>query len=244
MLTTLLFDLDGTLLPMDLDEFMRAYFEHLVPRIAHVLDEKTAVREIWNATTAMIENEEPNKTNLTVLKERFLQATGLCEEQIWPLFDQFYEEGFRELRSYTSPTPLAREICQTAHEKGYQLVIATNPIFPERAIRHRMEWAGVGDIPFQLVTTLEDMHFCKPNPKYFVEIVDKLDVSPFSCIMFGNDVQEDGVAGKLGIETYLVTDCLIDHGRGHFEFTHQGSLADVLMFIRDLPKLEHPASSN
>ncbi|WP_067932667.1 HAD family hydrolase [Alicyclobacillus kakegawensis] len=237
MLNTLLFDLDGTLLPMDLDEFMRAYFARLVPRIAHVIDGQRAVREIWQATMRMIENEEPDRTNLDVLKQQFLGATGLREDEIWPLFDRFYEEEFGELRRHTSPTPIAREICQTAIDKGYQLVIATNPIFPERAIRHRMEWAGISDIPFRLVTTLEDMHFCKPNPKYYLEILDKLGIPPFSCIMFGNDVQEDGVAGKLGMATYLVTDCLIDHGRGHFDFTYRGTLADALMFVRDLPPL-------
>jgi FMN phosphatase YigB (HAD superfamily) len=237
MLNTLLFDLDGTLLPMDLDKFMHAYFEHLVPRLASVIDGQTAVREIWAATKAMIENEEPEKTNLQVFKESFLSAIGLAEEEIWPLFDKFYEEGFGELRRYTEPTPISREICRIAADKGYQLVLATNPIFPETAIRHRMEWAGIADIPFRLVTTLEEMHFCKPNPKYYVEIVDKLDVSPFSCMMFGNDVQEDGVAGKLGMETYLVKDYLIDHGRGHFEFTHEGTLADVLEFVRGLPTI-------
>ncbi|MBX6353127.1 MAG: HAD family hydrolase [Thermoflavifilum sp.] len=236
-LTALLFDLDGTLLPMDLDEFMKGYFKELIPHIAHVVDREKIVKQIWDATMDMIQNEDPNTLNIDVFKKSFFAATGLSEEQIWPLFDEFYENVFGILRHLTQPTDISREICRTAVDKGYDLVIATNPIFPERAIRHRMAWAGIDDIPFRLVTTMENSHFCKPNPKYYVEILDKLGKSPFECIMFGNDVQEDGIAGKVGMQTFLVKDCLIDHGDSRIDFTHEGSLEDVLRFVQDLPVL-------
>lgn len=236
-LKALLFDLDGTLLPFDFDEFMHGYFHALVPHVASVVDPTKIGKQILKSTEDMARNEDPKSTNLDVFKRSFFAETGIKESDIWPLFDSFYEEVFGTLQHLTRPTIISREICRTAHDKGYQLVLATNPVFPRIAVEHRMEWAGIRDIPFDLVTTMEDMHFCKPNPKYFVEILDRLNLSPFECMMFGNDVQEDGVAGKLGIQTYLVTDCKIDRGVGHVDFTHEGTLDDVLRFVQELPRV-------
>lgn len=236
-LRTLLFDLDGTLLPFHQDQFMKGYFGALLPEIEHLVDKNRIIQQILHSTEETVRNEDPEVTNMDVFKRSFFASTGIREHDIWPVFERFYEETFAGLQHLTSPSPIAREICRTAVEKGYQLVLATNPIFPERAIRHRMDWAGIGDVPFELVTTMEKMHYCKPNPKYYVEILDILKASPVEAMMLGNDVQEDGVAGKLGMQTFLVKDFVIDHERGHVEFTHEGSLADVLSFVHKLPRV-------
>lgn len=234
-LTTLLFDLDGTLLPFELDSFMRGYFSALVPRVAHLIDHERFVRAIWSATESMVRNEDPGLTNMDKFKLAFFAAANVEESEIWPIFEAFYVGPFDELRHLTQPSPISREICRVAVDKGYQLVLATNPIFPREAVERRMAWGGIGDVPFQLVTTMEDMHYCKPSPKYYMEITERLQVSPHECMMFGNDVQEDGVAGKLGMQTYLVDDFVIDRGVGHIEFSHRGSLADALAFVQALP---------
>lgn len=234
-LRALLFDLDGTLLPFHHERFMKGYFQKLVPAVAEVVDPERIVGQIWQATEAMIGNEDPALTNEEAFRRAFFTATGYPEAPVWERFTWFYETVFPELAALTEPTPVAREICQTALDKGYLVVLATNPIFPDAAVRHRMRWAGIDDIPFALVTTMEHMHYCKPNPKYYVEILERLDLAPDECIMIGNDVQEDGVAGQLGMETFLVTDCLIDRGVGHLEFTHRGTLEDVLRFVQALP---------
>jgi FMN phosphatase YigB (HAD superfamily) len=237
-LRALLFDLDGTLLPFNHDEFMKGYFRALIPHVASVVDTNRIAQQILKSTEDMVRNEDPDMTNEEAFKLSFFAETGLTEEQIWPLFDSFYKDVFGTLQHLTKPTRISREICRTAHDKGYRLVLATNPVFPRTAIEHRMRWAGIEDIPFDLVTTMEDMHFCKPNPKYYIEILDKLDLAPFECMMFGNDVQEDGVAGKLGMQTFLVNDFVIDRGLGHLEFTYEGSLEDVLRFVEKLPALK------
>lgn len=235
MLKTLLFDLDGTLLPMNQDRFMHGYFHALLPEIAHLVDVKSIAGQILHSTQEMVENENAALANIDAFKQSFFGTVDVTEEQIWPIFEAFYQGKFGELSSFTEPSPISREICRTALSKGYELVLATNPIFPDDAVRHRMEWAGVGDIPFKLVTTMEHMHFCKPSPKYYLEILERIERDPEECIMIGNDVQEDGVAGKLGMQTFLVRDCKIDRGVGHIEFTHEGTLEDVLKFVQSLP---------
>lgn len=236
-LTTLLLDLDGTLLPLDLDAFLHGYFAALLPQLARFGDVQALTRAISQATEATIRNEDATTTNFAVFQAEFCRLTQLQGEAIWRAFDAFYATTFSSLQHLTQPNDIAREICRTADTKGYRLALATNPIFPERAIRARMAWAGIDSVPFALVTAMEDMHFCKPNPKYFIEIMDKLGVYPEECIMFGNDVQEDGVAGLVGMETYLVTDCLVDRKLGDLQFTHSGRLVDALRFVQQLPAL-------
>lgn len=241
MLKTLLFDLDGTLLPMDQDRFMHGYFRALLPEIAHLVNVNEIAGQILQATQVMVENEDPELANVDSFKQSFFGTVDVTEEQIWPIFESFYRGKFGELSNFTEPSPISREICRSALSKGYELVLATNPIFPDDAVRHRMDWAGIGDIPFKLVTTMEHMHFCKPSPKYYLEILDRVERTPDECMMIGNDVQEDGVAGKLGMQTFLVRDNVIDRGVGHLEFTHEGTLADVLKFVEGLPQLTQEA---
>jgi FMN phosphatase YigB (HAD superfamily) len=237
-LTTLLFDLDGTLLPMDNDVFTKGYFKRLIPRVAHLIEPERFVQQLWASTAAMVKNDDPTLTNEEVFKRDFLTAVGGTEEQYFPPVMDFYAGEFGDLIHLTEPTPLAREICQAAMEKGYRLVLATNPLFPRVATEHRMRWAGVEDVPFEWVTTYENSHFCKPNPNYYREILEKIGAEPDECMMIGNDAVEDLIAGTLGMKTYLVTDCAIAPEEKHLSSDHQGSLQDLLAFVRvELPDL-------
>lgn len=236
-ITTILFDLDGTLLPMDNDHFTKGYFKRLVPHVAHLLGPDEFVKQLWKSTEMMVRNDDWNLTNEQVFKQDFLTAINLKEEDVWPIVDRFYAGEFGELSHLAQPTPLARQICEAAIAKGYNLVLATNPLFPSEATQHRMKWAGIADLPFELVTTYENSHFCKPNPNYYREIVQKIGTSPETCMMVGNDSYEDLIAGKLGMKTYYVTDCAIEEGKA-LPFDHKGTLHDLLQFIREeLPAL-------
>lgn len=238
MYKTILFDLDGTLLPMDLDSFLTNYFGRLMKACSHLLDPQQLHQNLWAATEAMIRDNRADKTNQKVFMEDFMPRFNLPAEAIMPLFDQFYAGEFTELIHCTNPTPLARQICQELMAKGYKLVLATNPIFPDAATAHRMRWAGIDDIPWALVTTYEHCHFCKPNPNYYKEILQRVGAKAEETLMVGNDVKEDLVAGKLGIDTYLVKDNLIDHGQSDYEADFEGRLADFMNFARQLPKVE------
>ena len=65
-ITTILFDLDGTLLPMDQDEFVRAYFKLLAKKLAgHGYDPQALLGNIWKGVEAMVKNTgEVNITRL------------------------------------------------------------------------------------------------------------------------------------------------------------------------------------
>lgn len=236
-LTTLLFDLDGTLLPMDNDHFTKGYFKHLLPHLAHLHSPEQLAAQIWKSTEAMVRSTDPNLTNEQVFKADFLTALQAEESDYWPIFEEFYGAAFGELSHLSQPTPLAREIVQTAVDKGYRVVLATNPLFPRAAILHRMRWANIHDLPFELVTDFESMHFCEPNPNYYREILQKIETSSESAMMIGNDAFEDLIAGKLGLKTFWVTDCAIESERT-LPFDYKGTLEELLRFIKEeLPEV-------
>lgn len=226
------FDLDGTLLPMDTEAFIQQYMKELAPFMASVLPPDKLVPLIWDATQTMIANTDPARTNEEVFTERFLTRSGLQREQIWPLFDRFYEEQFPALKRYVNPSPLARQAVETAIKRGYRVAVATNPVFPKAAIRERMRWAAVEDL-VEWVSVYEETHHCKPQPEYYREVSEQMGVTPAECLMVGNDLQEDIAAKEAGMKTYLVTDCLIDRGYPTFEPDQRGSMEEFLHDLRE-----------
>ncbi len=125
--------------------------------------------------------------------------------------------------------------------QGWKIVLATNPVFPEVAIRERMRWCGIVDFEWLFVTTLEDMHFCKPHIQYYQEIVDYLGLDPERCVMIGNDVQEDMVAGKLGMKTVLVEDYCIDRNTGNVA---SGLVPHMRGLLKDVPAITQSIKGN
>ena len=229
MIRTLLFDLDDTLLINESFAFFRNYVGLLAPHLATWVSEEELFTLMWRSTEAMMANSDPCKLTLACFWEA-VEALGHPPEEMAPGFERFYETDYEQLRNHTAVVPGSRELLEWASAQGYQLVIATAPIFPDAAIRKRLEWANVSGLPYVLVTSCENMHFGKPNPLYYQEIVDMIQRRPEECLMVGNDIRLDMVAGQVGIKTYLVTDDALPP-ETLAQFDGQGSLAGVRSWL-------------
>lgn len=227
MFTTVLFDLDGTLVNLDIEFFLRRYVQALAPHFAHLTDPETFARELVRWSNAMVANTDPGLTNLDVFWGGFPQALGAERAALEPIFERFYAEEFPGLRPPGAANPAARELLTALVRAGYTPVIATNPLFPKTAILERLSWADCADFPYAYITCGEEMHFCKPNLEFFEEILARLGLSPAECLMVGNDMEEDMVAQKLGMATALVTDLLIDRGQARIVPDWRGTLAEL-----------------
>lgn len=213
MLDAILFDLDGTLLPMDNDKFVAGYLGMLYRRLAPYGYEKEAFfSAMWRGVAAMVKNDL-SRRNDEVFWESFIRDMGEGIRDKLPLFDRFYEEEFDLARSFTEPSERATEIVAIARERASRVILATNPFFPPIATQKRIKWAGLRESDFDLVTHYENSGSCKPNPLYYKEIIQKLSLDPERCVMVGNNTEEDiAAAATLGMKTFLVTDNLILKG--------------------------------
>lgn len=209
MLKAALFDLDGTLLPVDTQKFMQHYLSAIGTAAAPVMDPKHFTQCLVASTEVMLNNREQSLTNSKVFWADFRARVNNYVKELEPLIQAFYDYEFGKLRRVAARSIHARQAVQTALDLGLRIVVATNPVFPRQAICERMAWAGVDDMPWELVTSYEKMHFCKPHIEYYREITSLLDIEPDACLMIGNDEREDLIAAELGMKTCLVTDHLI-----------------------------------
>ncbi len=230
----ILFDLDGTLLPMELEPFAKIYFGALTKELAPFgLTPETMFKPFWAATKAMMGNTT-GKLNADVFWETFSALTGVERTQVEPICDAFYTTGFQAARSATKENPLAVEAVRLAREKADKVVLATNPLFPMQGQSTRLSWIGLTPEDFDLVTCYTSDRHCKPNPAYFLDICDRLSIDPKQCLMIGNDDKEDmHCAAAAGMDCYLVTDCRLMDKENPWTGA-QGSFADMVEMLRNL----------
>lgn len=233
-LTTILFDLDGTLLPMDQDTFVKGYFSLLAKKLSVAgYDPLQLINSVWTGTSAMIQNDG-NKTNEAVFWDKFVELYGATILNDLPLFESFYETDFEKAQQFCGQNPQAAETVLKLKKMGYQLVLATNPIFPAIATQTRTKWVGLDVSDFELVSTYENFSYCKPNLAYYQDILKRLNLKSEECLMVGNDVSEDMVAEKLGIKVFLLTDCLINKDNLDINQFPHGNFDDLMAYIESL----------
>ena len=238
MINTIIFDLDGTLLSMDFDKFTKIYFKELGIYFADLSEPKKLISDVLEATNAMVQSLDI-KTNEQVFMEKFGQLIDGDLTEYQKRFDSFYDTGFLKAQSAVSAIPEMAKIIQLLKEKNYTLVLATNPLFPKKAITHRINWAGFDSNEFSYITSFEINHFCKPQIEFYEEVLNHIGKTADQCLMIGNDVQEDGAAEKIGIKTFIVTDNIINRNEDKKINCHyHGSYKDLLEFITHLSFLE------
>ena len=203
-LKALLLDLDDTLIDNPMDTFIPAYFQALKDFVAAVVPPELFIAELLAATRCMTRSDGSGPSNEEVFAEAFYPGLGVARANVEPLLERFYGEAFPKLRPLTGVRPAAPRIVEWAQNRGLQVVIATNPLFPRSAIEQRMEWGGVGvdRFTYDHVTTYENSHATKSHPAYFREILEILGRRPEECLMVGDNWEwevacaaEAGVAG-------------------------------------------------
>lgn len=233
-ITTVLFDLDGTLLPMDQDAFIKAYFGFLTMHMApYGYEKEKLLKTVWASTVDMIRGRD-GKSNETIFWEYMQEAYGQKALEDQSLFDAYYRVGFPKVRQACGFTPMAAETICLCKAKGVRLVLATNPFFPKTATYQRIGWAGMDPEDFQLITTYENSHACKPNPAYYREILEKLQVTPDECLMVGNDVEEDMMARDLGMQVFLLTPCLINRKDEDIARYPHGDFQSLITYLQKM----------
>jgi len=166
-----------------------------------------------------------------VFAEAFYPRVGHTQAELEPIFMDFYARDYPALQRLTTTKPDARPTVQLAFDLGYDVVIATNPLFPEIATRQRIAWAGVDGFPYRRVTTYENSRFAKPNPRYFEEILAEIGCAPDAALVVGDEAM-DMVAATIGCTTFLVPSAATKLNGNVPEPAYRGTLADVASLLR------------
>lgn len=233
------FDLDGTLLPIDMDTFLKNYFQDIASYVqARGYQPKQFVAALNAGVKSMLVEE--GGMNSQRFWSTFMQhMEGGSLEEYEQVMDEYYRVYFDELGAMaTNIDPNAARAVKTLKEKGYPLYLTTMPLFPRIAVEKRLAWANVPAESFDRITTYDNSTSTKPHSAYFAENVQAIGLRPEEILMVGNNTREDLAAMKLGLDAYLVTDWLLDPDGFDIESVKHGSLADFARFVDELPECE------
>jgi len=228
----ILFDLDGTLLNVEMDAYISGYVRGLARHFSDLANRcrfaDTVVTSAFDLLNADQGEQTMEELFLDLLKERL----GIDGELFRDRLSQFCHNGLHRLQPLVRPFPLARRILQYCFDNGLRVIIATNPVFPRPVVEARLKWGQLDDFPFELITSYENCRYCKPHRQFFVDILRSQGLAPQQTIMVGNDTEYDLPAQRAGLTTFLLDTCLIDrHNRSaHADFC--GSHQDLLELVR------------
>ena len=234
MIRAIFFDMDGTLLPMEVKSFEKLYFKTLAARVAPLGYQPQALVEgILRGTEAMIRNDG-SRLNSEVFWSVFADIFGEQAFKHVVNFDEYYRTDFVAAKAACGCNPKAAKVVKFLKNKGLTVVVATNPLFPEVAQEQRLSWAGVDRADVDLITHYDNSHYCKPNLKYYEELLDKLNLKGEECLMVGNDVNEDMIAERLGMKVFLLTDCLLNPDNKDISRYPHGNFSDLENYLLKL----------
>jgi len=242
MTLTVLIDLDDTLLSNDIDVFQKAYFKGLAQALEPWVPAGKMMPAMMAAVQAMLFKKTPAWTMEEQFDAVFYPQIGVSKAELTGAIHRFYAEDFPELRKYTAPRPEAVKLVHQAIERGYDVAVATNPLFPATAIEQRLEWAGLSptETGFKWISTYETAHFSKPHPAYYAEIIGQLNWPTSAIVMIGNSLNDDILPAEgLGLPTYWLHEEKSDSPERNL-LSGIGKLEGVLPWLEKIDQ-EQPA---
>lgn len=237
MLTTILFDLDGTLAPFFQDDFIKSYFSTLVRHMTPLgFDGEKLSGAIWKGTMAMVANDGA-VTNRQLFWDLFTRELGIQALSLESHLEDFYLHDFDSVRAVLRENVDRGELIDGLRAKGYSLVLATTPIFPLTAIQTRLAWVGLVAEDFDLVTTYENCRHSKPNVDYYRDILRTIGAEAPNCLMIGNNPVEDMAALQTGMSAFLVTDYIENPGDHPIDPYPHGAFRELETVLAKLPNI-------
>ncbi len=230
------FDLDGTLLPMDLKEFLHNYVHLFTSYVSERGMRGSAFAHAISNSVSVVGKDTTDRCNADVFWDSFNADYGALDERERAIVNKFYEHEFGRLGDNVQPNPAAARAVSTLSDKGYPLVLTTMPLFPRKAIEWRLRWAGVDPSYFKRLTTYDNSNSVKPHAEYFRQNLELVGSQPQEVLMVGNNTVDDLSCMDIGMDAYLVTDCLINTNEYDISSVKHGSLDQFADFAETMPR--------
>ncbi len=203
MIRAVLFDLDGTLLDIDVDNFIETYTRSLAAKLVPE-DQERGLAVLAGSTYAMLAPEVNEDSNQVCLLRKLSDALDRSPADLWRSIHQLSKEILPGLREMAKPITGAAQVVREIHERGLKVVVATMPIYPRDVMLERLRWAGVRTDWVDHVACLEANRSAKPHRSYFLEMADAVGASAEECLMVGDDEDQDMPALDAGMAVHLV----------------------------------------
>jgi FMN phosphatase YigB (HAD superfamily) len=235
---TLLFDLDNTLLKNDIDSFLPNYLKAFTRQVVGQMDPDRFVQSLLAGTQAMMLNRRPDRTLREAFEAVFFPMLEVAPAAFQTVADHFYSQVFPRLSELTRPDPDAVALVQACMGRGYRMSVATNPAFPQIAVRQRLAWADLpADVyPFEIVASYETFHFAKPEPAFFAELLARMGWPAGPVLVVGDDLERDVTAGRrAGLPVFWIARDGVSAPVGPRGPTASGGLGDILPWIDIAP---------
>lgn len=228
-------DLDCTLLTMNQDLYIKKYIEEIVKLFNdNGYNGKKIAKATMNASMMMLKNDG-SRTNKDAFEESFKAVVGEHADKVIDIFPQVYGDRYENIKCITQVNPYAQEIVKLMREKAQYVVVATQPMFPKEAVIKRLSWTNLKADDFDYLTIYDESSYSKPNPEYYQEIMDRFSATPQDTLMIGNDVNEDILpCEKIGVDTFLVLDGLINVQNHDTKNLRQGYYQDLINYLKTL----------
>lgn len=233
MKLTILFDLDDTLLKNSMGNFLPAYFHSLSSHLNHLVPVEKVPEGILKGTEVMMTQASPLKTLEENFDGFFYPYLGLKKADLHQTIVDFYENKFPSLREKTQQINGIPSLMKKLLADGNKIIIATNPLFPKRAVEHRLAWAGLSpsEFNFDLITSFENFHFAKPDPAFIAEALAQIGWPDYPVVFIGNDWEMDiKPAEILGIPTFYLGKPL-NNQEGRHSLSTNGDHDDITNWI-------------
>lgn len=226
---TILFDLDSTLLQMDQELFLKLYFKGVKDKFSSIVEDIDTFMKVFGKTAYDILKNDGSRTNKELFFSEFskyIPVDGL-EEQ----FNSYYENEFNEISTIVKKSNISKLIVDELNKQGYNLYLATNPLFPSICTEARMSWAGLKKSDFKYISTYENSTFSKPKLEYFQEFAKKNNFKLDDAIMIGNDLNDDFSCLPDSVRKILITDFLINKNNKDISNFEKYTLEDFYLYI-------------
>ncbi len=208
MIKAVLFDLDATLVHVETEAFVRQYITLLSAQLAAQFGIPTerCAAALRQAAQAAAANLDPTCSNRAVFGRALSEALRLPAAALTAALEAFHTDTYPDLATMITPVPAAVPLLHALLARGVTFAIATNPVFSLEAVRRRMAWGNLPlDLPYALITNLDELHFTKPHPHFYEEVLARIGFEPDQAIMVGDDFTNDiAPAQAVGMHTYWV----------------------------------------
>lgn len=236
MIKAVLFDMDETLLDINLEAFLISYqakLDQILSEISGIPAYKLAIPMTKAYLALSDKNRQDDLTNAQLFNKVIYQETSI------PLDDPYIADALAYFETevlpgcnnrliHGRPKPGARLCVEKAKDMGLKVGLATNPTFTKNCIGCRMKWGEIDTYNMDHITYMENSSRLKPSKRYFQETAEALGLSADECLMVGNDPKRDICLTDIGMKTAYV-------GRGEPSSAFWcGTMCDLSQQLEDI----------